>query len=459
MAASAHSPAPLPFLQECRATLALALPLIAGQVGQMLMGVADTVMIGHVGVTELGAATFANTLLVVPLVFGMGMLSAVAVRVSQAHGGHRPADAAEAQRHGTVLALALGAFTLALVLLLLPWLDRMQQPPEVTARVPGFLLLCALSITPAMLSTCWKNHADALHHPWPPFLILLAGILLNILLNWLLIWGHGGFPALGLEGAGWATLTARTATAVAMILWLTRSPRIRDWMPKRWCLPLRMKTFRHLLAIGFPSSLQSLTEVGAFAGSALLIGTLGTVALAAHQITVTCAATTFMVPMGISMAVTVRIGKLAGAGQRAHLHRVLLSGWVFAVGFMSLSMLAFMTAGEFIAREFVQDAAVVAVTGQLLVVAGWFQLCDGLQVVAAGALRGVDDARFPAWTSLLAYWVIAMPAGSLLGLQMGHGAKGMWAGLALGVAVAALVLGSRSWLLLRPRKARAQGEP
>ncbi len=436
------------FPAETRMTLVLALPLIAGQLGQMLMGVVDTVMIGRLGVVELGAATFANTLLIVPLVIGMGLLTAVSVRVSQAFGAGLRAEAEEALRHGTWLALALGIVTTVVTLAVLPWLSHWGQPAEVSARTPGYLLLCALSITPALLATAWKNHADALHHPWVPFFITLGGVALNALLNWLLIWGHAGLPALGLEGAGVATLLARLLTALALLLWLQRSRRLRRWVPVRWWQACRWQAFRHLLAIGGPASLHMLTEVGAFAATALLIGTLGTVPLAAHQIAIACASTAFMIPLGLSMAITVRIGRLHGAGEGARLRRVLAGGWLFALGVMSLSMLLFTVLGTGLAGLFVRDAAVVQLASSLLVVAGLFQLFDGIQIVSAGALRGVDDARVPAWTAFIAYWVIAVPVGVVLGLYAGWGAQGMWAGLAVGLAVAAVVLAARAWRLL-----------
>lgn len=439
-------PNPWPsFARESHDTLVLALPLIAGQLSQMLMGVADTVMVGRLGVVPLGAATFANTVLVVPFVLGIGLLTSVSVRVSQASGAGRPADAEEALRHGTWLALAFGVLIALGMWFGLPVLGLLGQPPEVVAQAPNYLLICAVSIIPALLSMAWKNHADALNHPWPPFWIMLGGVGLNVFLNWLWIWGHWGFPALGLDGAGYATLVARIATAIVMFLWLTRSHFICDWTPPHWFAPCRRAAFLSLLAIGFPVSLQLLTEVGAFAASALLIGTLGAVPLAAHQVAITCAATTFMVPLGLAMAITVRVGEIVGAGERPRLHRVLLGGWLYATGFMLLSTLAFLFFGQGLAEQFVIDHTVVEIAARLLIVAGIFQLFDGLQIVSGNALRGVNDVRVPAWIAFLVYWVIALPCGAGLGLGLGYGAMGMWIGLAAGLAIAAALLGHRAW--------------
>jgi len=433
------------FARENRDTLKLALPLIAGQLSQMLMGVADTVMVGQLGVVQLGAATFANMLLIVPFVLGIGLLTSISVRVSQASGANRPADAEEALRHGTWLALGFGLLVAALVVLGLPLLGHLGQPPEMVAMAPTYLVTCAISLVPALLSMAWKDHADALNHPWRPFWIMLGGVGLNVLLNWLWIHGHWGFPALGLEGAGYATLVSRIVVAVAMFQWLTRSPLVRRWTPPRWLAPCRWAAFRSLLAIGFPASLQLLTEVTAFAVAALLIGTLGVVPLAAHQVAITCAGTAFMVPLGVAMAITVRVGEIVGAGERPRLHRVLFGGWLFGIGFMALSTLAFLLFGREIAAQFVSDHGVVEMAARLLLVAGVFQLFDGLQVVSAHALRGVNDVRVPTWIAFIAYWLVALPAGAALGIWQGHGPIGMWTGLAAGLGVAALAMGVRAW--------------
>ncbi len=436
------------FGAECRTTLTLALPLISGQLSQMLMGVADTVMIGRVGVEPLAAATFANTVLAVPFVVGFGLFSSVSVRVSQAHGAGNRAEAGEALRHGSWLALFWGLLVVLTVALLMPVLHWFGQPAEVVERAPVYLLTCALSLLPAMLTTAWKNHADALSRPWPPFWIGLAAILLNVLLNWLWIFGHLGFPALGLEGAGYATLAARTAGAVALFLWLVSSRGLPSWLPVRWLARWRRDGFASLLRIGVPASLQLLAEVTAFVVATLMIGTLGVIPLAAHQVAITCAATSFMVPLGVAMATTVRVGEIVGAKERPRLRRVLAGSWLFALLFMSLSMVLFLLWGRPLAACFVADSEVIAMAASLLVVAGLFQLFDGLQVVSVSALRGVDDVTRPAWLAAFSYWGVALPMGWLLGLRLEWGATGVWAGLALGLAVAAGLLGLRAWRLL-----------
>jgi MATE family multidrug resistance protein len=436
------------FVQESRVTLKLAVPLISGQLSQMLMGVADTVMIGGIGVVPLGASTFANSLLAVPFVAGIGMMSSVSVRVSQGHGAGDPEAVGSALRHGTWLALMWGLTVIAVVAGLLGFLDRFGQPPEVVERAPVYLMTCAVSMVPVMLTMAWKNHADALSRPWAPFWIGLGAIGLNVLLNWLWIHGRWGFPAMGLEGAGYATLAARVVATGVLFGWLNRSSWLRRWLPRRWLARCEWRGFVALLRIGVPGSLHLLTEVTAFVMASLMIGTLGVVPLAAHQVAITCVGTAFMVPLGMSMATTVRVGEIVGAGERGRLHRVLMGSWLFAVVFMSASMLLFFFYGKPVAGLFVRDEAVVSSAAALLLVAAVFQLFDGLQVVSVAALRGVNDVALPAWMGAFAYWGLAMPLGWYWGLRLGWGASGVWLAMAVGLAVAALLLGRRAWRLL-----------
>lgn len=436
------------FGQENRATLKLALPLISGQLSHMLMGVSDTVMIGSVGVVPLGAATFANTLLAVPFVVGMGLLSSVSVRVSQAHGAKQPQDSKSAVIHGTWLALGLGLAVVISTVLLIPFLMHFNQPGEVTAQTPIYLLPCAVSLIPSLISVVWKNHADALNRPWPPFWITLGSVFLDILLNWMWIHGKCGFPVMGLAGAAYSTLVSRTLCAIALFVWLKKSRVLHAWTPQKGWLRCEKKEFASLLKIGVPASFHQLAEVTAFVLASLMIGWLGVVPLASHQVAITCIATAYMVPLGIAMATTVRVGEIVGANQRQRLHRVLLGSWLFAAAFMSCSMLVCVLWGEPLARAFVNEPEVVKLVASLLLVAALFQLFDGLQVVSAAALRGVDDVKVSAWIAVLAYWVISLPLGWVLGIHMGWGATGIWTALAVGLGIAALLLMWRAWRLL-----------
>lgn len=444
--------------REGRETVVLALPLIAGQLSQMLMGVVDTLMIGRVGVTELAASSFANTLIYLPFVVGIGMSIAVSIRVSQARGAGDPAAARAALRHGIQIALALGLLAFGLAWLAVPWLGVFRQPPEVLAAAPDYFLLLAASLIPAMAGMAVKSHADAMNRPWPVFWITLGSVLLNAALNWLLIFGKAGLPALGLVGAGWATLIARSTAFVAMIVWCLRSRGLREWVPYHWFRAPDRAAVARLLGIGLPSSLQLLAEISAFVAATILIGTLGEAALASHQVAISCAATVFMIPLGLSMALTVRIGAVWGAGETTRMRAILVSGWLLGSLVALLGAAAFLGYPKTIAGWFLEPGPARDVTAALLGIAAVFQLSDALQILSSGVLRGFDDVRVPAWISFGAYWVISIPLGWVLAFPGGRGVEGMWWGITLGLTLTALALGRRAWRMTGPLR-RTTGSP
>ena len=270
----------------------------------------------------------------------------------------------------------------------------------------------ALWAVPALVGMALKNQADALNAPWTPLWIMLGGVGLNALLNAAWIHGYAGFPACGLEGAGYATLTSRLVVAAALFVWMGRSVRLKDWMPQQWGCGLELAGLGRLLRLGLPAGLHLLAEVSMFMVAALLVGSLGVVPLAAHQITLTCASVTFMVPLGISMAITVRVGELTGAGQTQRRHAVLLGGW--GLGWLAAlgSMALFFGLGRQVAWQFVRDPAVVQLALPLLIVAGFFQLGDAIQVISAGALRGVQEAVVVSTCNRVEIYAAAESAGA-----------------------------------------------
>jgi MATE family multidrug resistance protein len=436
-------------MAEGRRTLALALPMIAGFVAQMLMGIADTVMIGQVGTVPLAAAAFAHNLLNVPMVAGFGLVSAVGVLAAQAYGGQRHQAAGEVMRHGLLVGLICGLATgLGF------WLGRghltwLGQPAEVLAEAQGYLMLVGWSMVPTMVTQALKQFSEALNRVWPPMYLVLGGVLLNIFLNWLWIFGRLGFPEMGLAGAGWATLVARVATAVGMALYVTREVRLGPWLPSRWWGRVQAAVVRDLMRLGTPVATQHLLEVGAFVAAALMMGWIGPTAMAAHQIAIICASTSFMVALGIGMAVSIRVGHAWGAQTPERVWRVGITGLGMTVGVMATFGLIFALGGRGLAELFTPEIEVVTVAAGMLMVAAFFQVFDGLQAVALCALRGMSDVRAPAVIAVVAYWLVALPLGYGLCFELELGPLGMWTGLAAGLAVAAAILIWRFWLLSR----------
>ena len=430
-------------LEEGRKTLVLAVPLVTSQVSQMAMAVVDTAMIGDVGSLELAASAFANNVLHVPMLAAAGLSVAVSVKTSQARGAGDREAAARAVRHGVWLALGIGLLTLVGAFALLPLLGFFRQDPDVIARVPGYFLLVAASMVPAFALMGLKNHADALNRPWWPMGIVVAGVAFNALLNWVLIRGNWGAPALGLEGAGVATLIARMATVAGLFWWMVKSDVLGEWMPTRWLGRLRGRTVRSLARIGGPAALQIGAEFGAFIAAALIIGSMGEIELAAHQVAFTFSATLYMIPLGFSMALTVRTGDAKGAGELGRLRDILLSTWGMILVLSLSCMAGLWFFPEVIADWFSDDRETIGLAAAILMVTAIFQVGDQSQIIFSGYLRGLDDVTMPAVIMVVCYWILGMPFGWWLAFERGMGAPGIWWGLTLGLWATAVGLGVR----------------
>jgi len=445
--------------RELRPTVTLAVPIIVGQVSQVLMGVTDSAMIGHAGTVPLAASAFAGNIFNIFYVMGIGLMLPVAVFVARARGAGSPREASEYLRHGCLLAVGFGLAELLLMGLLATQLHRFGQPPEVVAAVGPYFLLCAASIVPVLLQLTLRQFAEAMGHPWVPMLITLGAVALNALLNWILIYGHWGAPAWGLTGAGVATLIARICAPAALWLWIRRDPRLGvarseaaaadgaapsapSWSSSR---------LREMLGVGFPAAGMLLFEATAFSVSGLMVGWLGAVPLAAHQIAITCASLTFMVPLGLSIAAGMRLSHAVGAGERDRFRPLGLSALGAGLSCMVAFMLVFWLAGRPLAAAFSADPAVIGLATGLLAVAAVFQLADGVQVISAALLRSLLDVRVPVVITLVAYWGLALPLGYGLGIFGPWGAAGIWAGIAGGLGFAAVFLPLRFLRLTRSR--------
>ncbi len=409
----------------------------------MLMGVTDSVMIGRLGKIPLAASSFANAIWGMAFMTGIGLLIPVAVLVSRSHGAGRDGEAGDWLRHGMALGLAIGAMTTGALFALAGELHRFGQPAEVVAEIRPYFDLIAASMIPTLVFQVLRQFSESLGRPWMPMAIMLAGVGLNIGLNWIFIYGHLGVPAFGLAGAGWATLTARTLGVAVIWMGLKRAPDIRAAWPRAWVTGFETARFREMLAFGVPAAGTLLFESGAFTVAALMMGWISATALAAHQIAISCAAFTFMFPLGLSMAVSMRIGRAVGEGRHAALRPIGFGAQLLSAMVMGTFALVFALAGPYLAAGFVTEESVIRLASQLLVVAAVFQLGDGGQVVAAGALRGLADVKVPTLITFLAYWGIAIPGAYFAGVAGPLGALGVWVALAVGLMVAAVLLNLR----------------
>ena len=413
------------------------------------MGVADTVMVGRIGVLPLAAASFATVVLSIFFIIGVGFQIPVSIYASQAHGRGEAQETGQILRHGLFIASIIGFTVASLATGLSFFLDHFGQEPEVVTLAIPFMRIVAWSLFPAMIEQCLKQFSEALHRPWLPMTIMLSAVGLNVFLNWVLIYGNLGAPALGLTGAGWATLAARCLSVTVLLTCILKGKIYQPALPKKWLAHFEKARLWAMAKLGAPLSASLLLEVGSFGFAAIMMGWLSAKTLAAHQIAMNIAATTFMFPLGLSFAARIRVGHAVGSGQSNRLQTIGFSAMALGVAVMGTFAVLLLIFGDTAASWFVKEQDVVAMAAALLSIAGIFQIFDGLQVIAGGSLNGLSDVRVPTLTAFVAYWVIALPLAYYLGFVKNYGGPGIWWALALGLALAAIFGTSRFWYLTK----------
>jgi len=423
-------------------TLRLALPLIIAEVGWMSMGIVDTVMVGRLpdSAVAIGATGLGQSLYHSIAVFGAGLLLGLDTFVSQAYGRKDLRDARISLVNGLSLAFVL---TPLLMLAVSFWPSLMRHfgiSPELVDPMRPFLRALNWGTLPLLTYFALRRYLQAQNVVVPIMFALISANLVNLVGDWALIYGHLGLPAMGITGSGWATCVARIYMAgvlVATLLWVESKSSISSW---RGLIRVDLRRITALLKLGAPAATQILLEIGAFAAATALIARLGPVPLSGHEIALNCAALSFMVPLGISSAAAVRVGQQIGRKDRDGARRAGWSAIILGTGFMACSGLLFVSVPTLIARLFSPDPFVIRTGAKLLLIAAAFQLFDGLQTVATGALRGSGDTRTPMLANFIAYWLIGLPVGYLLCFNLGWGAVGVWIGLCGGLMIIGLVL-------------------
>jgi MATE family multidrug resistance protein len=434
--AAPASAAPTRAARELSGVVGLAVPLVAGLATSSLMGLIDTAMIGPLGVVPLAAVSLTSNVLVI-LVAGLyGFLNPVALRVGRAHGEGDPGAAAASVAAGLFWAVIAGGGAAVSMAAALPLLPALRQPPEVVAVVAPYWLACAASLLPLSVTLVYKQALDAIDRAWLGVLLASISLLANAAFNYVLIYGRFGLPALGLAGAGLGTFLACLLGAILHGAVCRNALALRARVTTRAVSSARA---RHR-ADGVPMGLQYVLEGGAVAVAGLLVGGLGAVALAATQVVNAVAGSLYMLPFGLSAAVGIRIAQASGAGQALRMRSIGVAGLGVVGAWTLLATLVLTLSARPIAAAFVDDGAVIGLAAGLFLVIGLMQVCDGVQSVSLGALRGMGDIRWPTGVSLVAYWLVALPLGWLSGFPLGWGAVGVWAGFGLGLAVAAAML-------------------
>jgi MATE family multidrug resistance protein len=421
---------------ELRAMLGLAAPLVLSELGWMAMGIEDTMFVGRVSAEAIGAVSLGGVLFYTIGIFASGLLLGLDTLVSQAHGAGDFDDGRNSLVNGVWLALLLIPAVMGMVWAFVPALAMFGINQSVLRDTTPYLRALNWSAPPLLLFFCFRRYLQSIGVVRPILMTLIAANLVNLAGNWIFVFGNLGAPRMGAEGSGWSTCISRVCMMAALgwVIW-QRDPGVMavSWRPD-------LRRIRELLRLGLPAAGQIGLEMAVFATVTVLVGKLSAEVLAGHQVTMTIVSTTFMVPLGISSAAAVRVGHALGRRDPAGAAR---SGWT-ALGLgatvMAASALALLIFPRAIARLFTPDPAIIAAAVPLLRVAAFFQLFDGLQVTATGALRGAGDTTTPMLCHFAGYWVIGLPLGVLLGFRESLGAMGLWMGLSVGLILIGIVL-------------------
>ena len=448
-----------PFLSdlwgEVRLTLRLALPLAFAEIGWMSMGIVDTIMVGRLpnSAVAIGATGLGQSLYHSLAIFCGGLLLGLDTFVAQAFGREDLEDARLSLLNGLVLACAL-APVLMIAVSFWPWLmQHFGISPELVEPMRPFLRALNWGSLPLLGYFALRRYLQAVNVAHPIMFALISANLVNAFGDWVLIYGHLGFRPMGIEGSGWSTCAARVYMVSILAITLLRVEAKRGLA--KWAGSLRIDTvrLRALLRLGSPAATQILLEIGAFSAATALCAKLGPLPLAGHEIALNCAAFTYMVPLGISSAAAVRVGQQLGRRDPQGAQQAGWSAIVVGAAFMACAGLLFVSIPGLIARLFSPDPRVIQVGATLLIVAAAFQLFDGLQTVATGALRGAGDTRTPMLANLVAYWLVGIPLGCVLAFRVGWGALGIWIGLCAGL----MIIGSALLWIWHRRGLEASG--
>ena len=432
-------------LREMRVSFVLALPLALGQLAAMLMSVVDSILAGRHGLQTLAAVTVGSSIWTVALLLCVGVLMAIPPSVAQLNGAGRRGEIGPLWRQAAWIALIMGVLLMALVWLSPRLLDGIGIVAEVRPQAAAFLRAIAFGAPALSLYFCFRYLSEGLAWTPPTMIFGIAGLALLAPLGYLLMFGAGPFPELGAAGLGYATGIVLWLQAIGFLLYLRLSPRFEDLQLFARYDPPDWRVIRGLLALGLPMGVSIFMEGSLFVATALLIGRLGAVDVAAHQIALNVASVCFMLPLGIAMATTVRVGHAAGAQDMPAVRWAVGAG--FALGGLTQTAAAavLIFAGGWISSFYTSDAAVSVLAVSLMRYAAVFQFPDGIQVLSSGALRGLKDTRVPMLISIFAYWCVGLPLGGWFGLHLHGRAPGLWIGLILGLSVAALLLALRLW--------------
>ena len=436
-------PVPPRLGRELRATALLALPLILGHVSTGLISFVDNVIAGHHGTLTLASVTVGTALLYLPMMVPLGTLIALTASVSQLDGAGRREQIGPLFRQALWLSLGLGLVMFAFLSAAPRLLEGFGIAADIIPGATAFCHAVRWGAPALVLGFCMRYVSEGMHWTLPTMVFGFGALVVLAPLGYALAFGVGPLPEMGAAGLGTASAAVMWLQTLGFATYLWRSRRFAPLALFSHLERPRWAPIRGLLATGLPIGITVLMEGSLFIVTALLIARLGATPAAAHQIAINVSALCFMVPMGVAEATTVRVGHAVGSGDVAGIRRAAHAGYVIVLATQAMSALFLLLGHDLVVSLYTDDLAVAALAGTLLLFAAAFQFPDGIQVLSAGALRGLKDTRVPMWLAVVSYWGLGMPLGAGLGLGLGWGPQGMWLGLIVGLTAAAVLLGWR----------------
>ena len=414
---------------------------MVGQLGQILVSVADSIMVGKfLGTIPLAAISLAVSILIIPMVFAIGVAFGLTPLIAGADGADDPKEAVKYFKNGLVLNSVLGLLVYGVLAIFAQFAHLLGQDERVVSEAMPYLHIVGFSIVPMMAFFAFKQFAEGLSDTKAGMRVSLVANLLNILLNYPLITGWGPFPELGLAGAAVSTLATRFLMVAGMAIYIRKHRKFTSYWSHWRNTEITWRSIRDILAIGVPSGLQLVFEAGAFAMSGVIVGMIGPVQQAAHQIALNIASVSYMMVSGLGAAATIRVGNQLGKRDIPMLRLAGQSLFHLTLAMMVLTMILLIGLRNFLPEFYSSDPEVLQYTAVLMIAAGIFQLPDGLQATTLGALRGVQDVNIPTIIAFVAYWVIAVPMCYYLGITEKMGPLGVWIGLTIGLVLASIAL-------------------
>lgn len=424
-------------------TFQLAYPVMISQLGIIMMGVVDSLMVGKLGAAPLAAASLGNGMAFIILIIGIGLSYAVTPLVAIAVGAGKFEDCGIYFRQALLVNSISSIIIAILIYFAADLLQYFNQPEDVQIQAVSYMKILGLSSIPLLMFQSYKQFIEGLSVMRPAMIITLIANTVNAFANWLLIYGNLGFPRLELDGAGWATFISRLFMALAMMMFVMNNNFFKKYDVSFHYKSINWPVIRKILSLGLPSGFQYFFEVGAFSFAVVMVGWLGTQQLAAHQIALNLASISFMIVLGISVAGSIRVGNAVGKKDIAETRRAGFTASLLGASVMSVAGFIFIVFRNYLPTLYVNDEIVISYASSLLIIAALFQISDGTQAVGIGILRGLTDVKIPTAITFVAYWIVGLPIGYLLGFTFELGVQGVWIGLLLGLTTSAILLSLR----------------